>query len=48
MSIFTKKKETFNDDSLWKVVKELANKGRFEEANKIIGQIYRKYGEKYN
>jgi len=30
------------------VVKELAKKGRFEEANKVVGQIYRKHGKKYS
>ena len=43
-----KKKETFNDDQLWEVAKELAKKGKFGEANKVVGQIYRKYSEKYN
>jgi len=48
MSIFSKKKENFNNDPLWKVAKELTDKGNFGEANKIVGEIYKKYGEKYN
>ena len=40
--------EAFNNDPLWKNVKELVNKGLFGDANKIVGIIYKKYGEKYN
>lgn len=43
-----KKKETFSTDSLWEVAEELAKKGKFGEANKVVGRIYRKYNEKYN
>uniref|UniRef100_A0A6M3LBB0 Uncharacterized protein n=1 Tax=viral metagenome TaxID=1070528 RepID=A0A6M3LBB0_9ZZZZ len=41
-------RKKINSDPDWKVVKELVDKGKFLDANKVIGQIYKKYGEKYN
>ena len=41
-------KDNMINDPLWEKAKELVDKGEFEKANKIVGQIYRKYGQKYN
>ena len=41
-------KRKIANDPEWEEVKKLSGKGKFTDANKLIGKIYKKYGEKYN
>jgi len=45
MSIPISKKEEYENDSLWKKVKELTSLGRFKEAINLAVIIYNKYDE---
>jgi len=48
MTMSARKLNNFNNDPLWEKVKEVVSQCRFGEANRLVGVIYRKYGEKYN
>ena len=43
MSIPSYKKEEYENDSLWKKVKELATLGKFKDAIDLVVIIYNKY-----